>query len=432
MVVATKAIQEGPRINKAFKPLYTSNKRYFILTGGRGSLKSSSIHDFVTRLTYEKGHGVLFTRWTMVSAETSIIPEFRETLVRLGVESDFLITNRKITNKKSGSFILFSGIKAGSSDNTARLKSIPGITTWIVEEAEDFVDEKLFDIIDDSVRTTNHKNRVILVLNPTTKEHWIYKRFIEEHQAIRKVKGFDVIVSNHPQVEHIHTTYHIAEALGYLDSDWILKAKTWLNKAIETAKQLPQEARRGFLHSCYYYSNYIGGWIMYLQGAVYKNWTIGDFDESLPYGYGLDYGYYPDPLACVRIAVDWKRGIIYVDEIIYETEIDDVAARLEAEGIGRGDFIVCDTNEPRTTANINTRFTNVMPAKKKKGSVVQGIRDIKKMDLVVTQRSKNVLIELAHYIWMDNKDSVPSGDYNHAMDAMRYIFTRMHLNRLHG
>ena len=63
-------------ISAVYKPLYTSKDRYFLLTGSRASLKSSSVHDFVARLTYEIGQGILFTRYTMVSAEKSVIPEF--------------------------------------------------------------------------------------------------------------------------------------------------------------------------------------------------------------------------------------------------------------------------------------------------------------------------------------------------------------------
>ncbi len=73
----------GVKINKVYNPLYTSDKRYFLITGGRGSLKSTTIHDFVSRLTYQIGQGILFTRYTMTSAEKSIIPEFKETLKKL-------------------------------------------------------------------------------------------------------------------------------------------------------------------------------------------------------------------------------------------------------------------------------------------------------------------------------------------------------------
>ena len=50
------------KIDDIFKPLYTSKKRYFFLTGGRGSTKTFSVHDYIVKLTYEKGHGILFTR----------------------------------------------------------------------------------------------------------------------------------------------------------------------------------------------------------------------------------------------------------------------------------------------------------------------------------------------------------------------------------
>jgi phage terminase large subunit len=112
----------GTKINEAFKPLYTSDKRYFIITGGRGSLKSTSVHDFICRLTYSQNHGILFTRYTMASAEKSIIPEFLLVAKRNNSILDFDVTRNKIVNKKTGSFILFSGIKTSSGDQTANLK----------------------------------------------------------------------------------------------------------------------------------------------------------------------------------------------------------------------------------------------------------------------------------------------------------------------
>ncbi|NIQ13321.1 MAG: PBSX family phage terminase large subunit, partial [Candidatus Dadabacteria bacterium] len=62
--------------------------------------------------------------------------------------------------------IYFSGIKTSSGDQTANLKSIAGITTWIIEEGEDFNDEVAFDKIDDSIRTIDKQNRIIWIQNP--------------------------------------------------------------------------------------------------------------------------------------------------------------------------------------------------------------------------------------------------------------------------
>src|SRR5687767_11556628 len=95
----------GVPIKKVFRQLYTAQTRYFFLTGGRASLKSTTVHDFLARLSYEAGHGILFTRYTMTSAEKSIIPEFLLTLDRLNIRDDFHVTKNIIRNKKTGSFI---------------------------------------------------------------------------------------------------------------------------------------------------------------------------------------------------------------------------------------------------------------------------------------------------------------------------------------
>ena len=277
-------------LNKAFRALYNEDKPYYLLTGSRGSLKSSSLHDFIVRLTYQRREGILFTRWTLVSAQTSIIPEFKETLARLKCESDFHITSKKIINRKSGSFILFQGLKTASLHSRGDKKSMAGITCWVVEEAEDFQDEAQFDIIDDSIRPNWTHKRVIMVLNPTTKTHWIYQRFFKDYPATKNFHGFDVPMSAHPQVEHIHTTYHIAEGLGYLNKDWLFKAKESLRKCIEEARKLPRGERYGYLHSCHYYNNYIGGWLVRAKGVIFTDWRYGAFDESLPVMYGVDWG----------------------------------------------------------------------------------------------------------------------------------------------
>ena len=70
-------------INDKFKPLRSSLSRYYVLTGGRGSSKSFSVAVNLLLLSYEEGHTILFTRYTMVSAEISIIPEFLEKIEML-------------------------------------------------------------------------------------------------------------------------------------------------------------------------------------------------------------------------------------------------------------------------------------------------------------------------------------------------------------
>ena len=71
--------------------MYTTQKRYILLTGGRGGMKSFEVSTFLALLTYELGQRIFFTRYTMTSAHKSIIPEFKDKLERLEIEQCFKI-----------------------------------------------------------------------------------------------------------------------------------------------------------------------------------------------------------------------------------------------------------------------------------------------------------------------------------------------------
>jgi len=398
------------KISPKYKPLYTSKKRYFLVTGGRGSLKSTTVHDYICRLTYEPGHGVLFTRYTMTSAKLSIIPEFEETLVRNGSRNDFYVTANKIVNLRTNSFIIFSGIKTSSGDQTANLKSLAGITTWVIEEGEDFIDEKAFDRIDDSIRSTIHQNRVIWIQNPSTREHFIYKRWIEGNSKQVDCEGYKVTVSSHQDVEHIHTSYHIADRFGYLSPSFVRKA--------ELARD---ENEKWYIH------NYMGGWLEKAEGVIFENWSEGTFEESLPYVYGMDFGYVNDETTLVKVAVDSKSKKLYLHELAYNKgqSTYQICEMLETLVNGR-DLIVADCAEPRLIDEVYREGFNIVPCSKAPDSVRIGIANMQGYDIIVTKESYNLKKELNHYIWNPKgKSNVPIDKYNHLIDAARYAFDEL-------
>ena len=90
-------------ISPKYAPITQTDSRYYIVTGGRGSSKSFSIASLLTLLTCEGGHKILFTRYTMTSAEISIIPEFLEKIELFGLKEYFHITKNEIVNKTTGS-----------------------------------------------------------------------------------------------------------------------------------------------------------------------------------------------------------------------------------------------------------------------------------------------------------------------------------------
>lgn len=388
-------------INSIYKPLYTSNKRYFFLTGGRGSLKSTTVHDFITRLTYEKGHGILFTRYTMTSAEKSIIPEFLIVAERNGSLKDFHVTASKITNKVTCSFIIFSGIKTSSGDQTANLKSIAGITTWVIDEGEDFKDEKTFDDIDNSVRSINAQNRVIWIQNPSTKEHFIYKRWIEDSSRQIDVHGYKVSVSSLDEVEHIHTSYHIA--LKYL-------SKSFIDKAERIQKDKPKE----------YYHTYIGGWLEKAEGVIYEDWIEGEFDNTLPYCYGLDFGF-NDPDALTKVAVNHAQKKIYLEECYFQNGTGtDALFNILDSIVGKKDLIIGDAASKRLIFDLYDKGLNILACTKGGGSVGRGIKTIQGYTLVVTPDSNNLKKALNNYHWHDKRSETPNHEWSDLCDSFRY------------
>lgn len=235
----------------SYQPLFVNppQTRYFLVTGSRGSGKSYTVNLFLLNLTYESGHVILFTRYTLVSAFISIIPEFIDKIELLGKQADFEVTQSEIINKVTGSKILFRGIKTSSGVNTANLKSIAGVTTFVLEEAEELIDEDVFDRIDLSVRDKNLPNRVILVMNPSFKSHWVYKRFVHNPMAeyctnihttyldnVQNLSQSFIDQANRVKEENLHRYEHLFLGKWLDDAEGLLWNRPILDRARITAK----------------------------------------------------------------------------------------------------------------------------------------------------------------------------------------------------
>jgi phage terminase large subunit-like protein len=225
-----------------YEPLFLEvpKTRYYLITGGRGSGKSWTLSMFLLNLTYQEGHVILFTRWTLTSAFISIIPEFIDKIELMNKSDDFEITQSEIINKATGSKILFRGIKTSQGTATANLKSIAGVTTFILDESEELMDEDVFDRIDLSIRAINKPNRVILVMNPSYKSHWIYGRFVKNPRN---------------DTSYIHTTY--------LDNEQNLSGSF-----IDQAKRVEQENLHRYEHL------FLGKWLEDAEGLLWNRQII--------------------------------------------------------------------------------------------------------------------------------------------------------------
>jgi len=383
-------------INKKYIPLFESDSRYFVITGGRGSGKSFALNSFLLLLTYEVGHTILFTRYTLTSAHISIIPEFVEKIEMADLHNDFSITKDEIINLRTGSKILFKGIKTSSGTQTANLKSLSGVTTFVLDEAEELVDEDVFDKIDLSVRNSARQNRVILILNPTTKEHFIYNRFFEQ-------KGVDAGQTlTKGDTTYIHTTYQ--DNAEYL-------SESFLNQ-IEALKQ--HNAKK-FEHTI------LGGWLDKAEGVVFTNWRFGDFNpDKLQTSFGQDFGFSIDPTTLVEVAIDKNKRKIYVKEHLYKPKLTTSEIAVINKQVCGGNLIIADSAEPRLIAELQSQRVNIQPTEKGAGSITAGIALMQDYEIVLEPNSLNIAKEFNNYIYSDKKSGLVIDNFNHAIDAIRY------------
>ena len=384
--------------------LLSDPSRYFIYTGGRGSGKSFAVSTLALLLTTSSEyHKILFTRYTLRSASISIIPEFKEKIELLNYSHLFNITKDEIICNHTGSKILFRGIKTSSGDQTANLKSLQGITTWIIDEAEEMTDEDVFDKIDLSVRNKEARNRVFMIMNPATKEHWIYKRFFE---AKGVEAGSNMIKGN---TSYSHTTY--------LDNIENL-SESYLNQIEDMKVRRPER----FKHTIE------GAWLNKAEGVIYTNWKIGAFKEAGKVVYGQDYGFSNDPSTLVKTSIDKQNKIIYVDLCFYQALLTTSQIANLNQKFAGNNLIVGDSAEPRLIKEISFNC-NVVPAIKGQGSVNYGISMIQDYDLVITPESTDLIKELNNYCWLERKSQTPIDKFNHALDALRYAVSYQLENR---
>lgn len=347
-------------------------------------------------LTYEVGHVILFTRYTLVSAGVSIIPEFLDKIEQSGLTSDFKITKDEIINLRTGSKILFKGIKTSSGTQTANLKSLAGVTTWVLDEAEELTDEDTFDKIDFSIRAKGIQNRVMLILNPTTKEHFIYSRFFESRgveAGSNTIKG---------DTTYIHTSY--LDNYKHLSKSFIAQAERM--KATNPKK---------------YAHVILGGWLDKAEGVVFDNWTFGEFNpDNLQTSFGQDFGFSVDPSTLVECAIDKKKKIIYVKEHLYKERLTTSEIAVINKDRAGNKLIVADSAEPRLINELRKLGCNITPTKKGAGSISAGIALMLDYNIVVDKESSNIAKEFNNYVYADKGSKLYVDAYNHIIDAIRY------------
>jgi phage terminase large subunit len=223
----------------------------------------------------------------MSSSEDSTIADVRMIIEKLHLEHDFTEKNGVITNKVTKSQISFKGIRSSGSQ-TAKLKSLSGITTLVIEEAEEISDFEEFSKVDESIRIKGKPLKVILIYNPTSSvTSWIHQEWFIEGEP--NPDRFE-------DTEFIHSTY-----LDNLDNLNITTIQTY-----ERYKKT---------NPTYYLNVILAQWTLETEGRIYDGWDIYDmFDNEGETWYGLDFGYGGNDFTSLI-------KIVYFEEAYYVQEM---------------------------------------------------------------------------------------------------------------
>jgi len=389
---------------KPYKKLITNNTRYYLLYGGRAGGRSyagsqKAIIDTITR-PYSR---IAIMRLIAGDIRSSIWQDVKDRLEEYGLPEPTADRDMKYNYKNNS--IDSKGFKQSSGQNKAKLKSLAGYTTIIIEEADEITEED-FDNLDTSIRTTKAKNNIILLFNMPDKNHWIIRRWFNLQDS--EIEDFYIPVpKNRPDTTYIEASYK--DNIVNLSKESVDTMESFIHRRPD------------------YYYNMIKGYVPSgKRGRIFKNWhpiTNEEF-EQLPYSssYGLDFGYSNDPTALVEIKKHNNK--LYLKELIYERGLlnSHIAGRMRTLGVNG--TIIADSAEPKSIEEIRQYGFDIMGADKSKGSVSFGIGALQEIEVYYTEDSLNLANELQNYVYKLDKNKEPTNepidDYNHIMDAIRY------------
>jgi len=387
-----------------------------LVSGGRDSGKTFGTSVFSAIAAKDYGHRIMYTRYTMSSTDQSISKSIENRIELLGIEDSFdSISNHYVCKEGKGEIVI-TGQKTSSNKQTAKMKGIEDFTIFITDEGEELQSFDDWDKARKSIRGQDVQCLSIIIFNPPTKEHFIYTEFWEDMEV---EEGFCGIKDN---VLYIHTTYldnyeHLAEH-NKREYD---KLKEQFDE-YESLNTVERENASPKLRKNWkkYKSVAKGGFLEIAEGVIYEDWHKGEFDTSLPYCYGMDFGF-DDPDVMVKLAVDNQKKLIYVHQELNKNGLGtNQLGEILIEIAGHDNLIIGDAAQRRLINDLYNLGLNIRKCKKGHGSVGRTIKAVQGYTLVVTPESRDVHKALNNYVWHDKRSGVPRNEYKHFPDAIGY------------
>ena len=384
-----------------------------IIKGGRGGWKSSypglKIPEMI--MANPSMHA-LCIRNVKDTLKDSVYEQIKWGIDKLGVSDRFKCTTSplKIVYKPTGQTIYFRG-----ADDPIKIKSIKPPFGYIgivwFEEFDQYAGEAAIrNIRQSAIRGTDESGQsraiVFETFNPPpTAQAWA-NRYVADIEA----RSGDVD-KRKVGTEVLHTNYTDVPV-------------EWLGQEfIQEAEDLKQNNLRA-------YENEYLGKVTGTGGNVFENLEIRDitdeeiknFDKAKQ---GLDWGYYPDPTAFIRLQYDSSKMIIYIfDEVkrlkTGNEELIDILKNY------KDTQTIADNAEEKSIAFFRQNGYNIRACVKGAGSVDFGIKWLASRAKIVIDRRRcpETAREFESYEYLKDKDGnfisgYPDKD-NHFIDAVRY------------
>lgn len=377
---------------------------HYDFSGGRGSLKSSTVSVLVPLLLINNpGTHALVLRKVANTIRDSVYAQYIWAIGELGMAAywEAKVSPMELIYKPTGQKIMFRG-----ADDPMKIKSIKVPFGYIAvthfEEKDQFAGRAEIRTILQSTMRGGAKYWNFESYNPPiSRDNWANKDSLEER------------------------TDRLCHKSTYLQAP-----PEWLGEQfLAEAEHLKATDERAYQHE--YLGIPVG-----TGGNVFDNLELREItDEEMSHFdhiyQGVDYGWFPDPFAFIRLHYDRARETIYLMDEIYQNKLTNEASGNIIIQRGYKDaYITCDSAEPKSVADYRAMGLPAKAAVKGPGSVDYGMKWLQRRKIVIDRkRTPNAYNEFVNYEYDRNKDGdIISGypdENNHLIDATRYAVERI-------
>ena len=378
----------------------------YVLPGGRGSTKSSFISLEVVDILMKNPemHAVILRQVGVTMADT-VYNQIQWAIRILGQEAEWKFTRNplEITRISTGQKIFFRG-----ADNPDKIKSLKppfGHTgvLWL-EELDQFKGEEAVRKIEQSVVRGGDSIIKFKSFNPPKSALNWANQYIQIPRADRMV----------------------------VPSDYRSVPEEWLGRQfLEDAEFLRETNPVAYENEYLGVANGTGGNVFdNVEVREISAEEIRHFDNVFN---GIDWGWYPDPFAFMRMHYDAGRHTLYLwDEYTCNKRSNEQTAQdLRDRGITDGDIITADSAEQKSVGDYRAYGLLCRAAEKGPRSREYSYKWLQSLRAIVIdpRRCPVATDEFLHYEYERDKDgNVISGypdGHDHCIDAVRYAMERV-------